>query len=134
MMTSVTRRVCFSASRRFAIEGWSDEQNSREFGAWARPHGHSFTVDVTVSGTANETTGMVVDLKRLKALLERHVVEPLDRRDLTAAPLLAGRVATSENLVVSIWGAIAGQLEKGLRLCRVSLSESSRRAVHYQGE
>ncbi len=41
-------------------------------------HGHSYRLEVTVTGDRIESSGMVIDFKHLKDLVNRTVVEPLD--------------------------------------------------------
>jgi 6-pyruvoyltetrahydropterin/6-carboxytetrahydropterin synthase len=128
-LVSVTRRVRFSAARRLARSDWSDLQNARVYGGSAELHGHDFALDVTLRGAVPDATGMVVDLKRLKQLVETRVVARLDRRDLTRSALLAGRVATMENLVLAIWRVLTQELDPELKLEEVRLHEGLQRSA-----
>ena len=134
MYISVTRRVRFSAARKLTIAGSSESDNATLFGAKSRLHGHNFTLDVTVSGPAQADTGMVVDLKDLKRILEQQVVQALDHTDLTTSALLAGSVATSECLVLAIWAELKQHLRQPLRLHQVTLRESAERCYTTRGE
>ena len=44
---------------------------SKDAGACANVHGHSYLWDVTVSGPVSEETGMIINFKELKKILER---------------------------------------------------------------
>ena len=57
-----TRRFTFSAGHRYWVERWSPEENERFFGRLTVPHGHNYTLDVTVRGPIDPQTGMVIDL------------------------------------------------------------------------
>ena len=57
-----TRRFSFSAGHRYHVAQWSDAENDRVFGRLTVPHGHNYTLDVTVRGPIDDTTGMVMDL------------------------------------------------------------------------
>src|SRR5437867_2221759 len=83
-MIYVTRRAEFSASHYYHNPDLSPEENRRIFGKCNNPHGHghNYTLEVTVAGEINPTTGMVLDLKDLKKLLEREVLELVDHRFL----------------------------------------------------
>ena len=76
-MIYLTRRAGFSASHYYHNPDLSPEENRRIFGKCNNPHGHghNYTLEVTVAGEINPTTGMVLDLKDLKKLLEREVLE-----------------------------------------------------------
>ena len=80
----VTRKVEFSASHICRNPELSEEENRRLFGRAANPHGHghNYVLEVSVEGQPDPVTGMVLDLKELKEVLERTVVEPFDHRFL----------------------------------------------------
>ena len=60
------------------------EENQRIFGKCANlnGHGHNYTLEVTVKGEVDPRTGFVVDLKELKEILNREVLDALDHRHL----------------------------------------------------
>jgi 6-pyruvoyltetrahydropterin/6-carboxytetrahydropterin synthase len=133
----VTRRLHFCAAHRLARAEWSDAENERVFGACANRnwHGHNYELDVTVEGPIDERTGFVHDLKALRELVERAVVADLDHRNLNLdVPWLADTIPTTENLVVAIWGRLAGSLPEPVRLVRLVLWETPRNYVEYSGE
>ena len=80
----ITRKVEFSASHVCRNPQLSDEQNRELYGMAANPngHGHNYVVEVTLRGEPDPVTGMVLDLKELKNILNREVVEPYDHRFL----------------------------------------------------
>lgn len=80
----LTRRVRFAAAHRYRRPEWSDEENTRVFGACARPnyHGHTYQCVVTVEGEIDPLTGMVVDLARLDAALGAEVMARFDHRNI----------------------------------------------------
>ena len=53
-------------------------------------------------------SGFVVDLKKLKDLMNRHVVDVYDHRHLNhEVPEFADRIPTTENMAISIWERLA---------------------------
>jgi len=132
----VTRRVHFSAAHRLFRPEWSEERNRDVFGDCSNPnwHGHNYEVDVTVSGPVDPETGYVMDLKRLKELLNERVIDDVDHRNLNLeVPWLEGVVPTTENLVVAVWERIAGHLPGEVTLDRIVLWETPRNYVEYTG-
>lgn len=128
-----TRRFSFSAGHRYWVETWPDAENQRVFGRLTVPHGHNYTLDVTVRGPIDERTGMVVDLAELKRVVTETVVDRFDHADLNADPLFRGRVPTTENIAVIVWGLLAAKL--GLdRLWRVRVWEDPTLYVDYGGD
>jgi 6-pyruvoyltetrahydropterin/6-carboxytetrahydropterin synthase len=102
----ITRRAEFSASHFCRRADWSDEQNRAVYGEAANPlgHGHNWVVEVTLEGEPDPVTGMVVDLKALKEILQREVVEPMDHRFLNhEVPPFDRVVPTAENVAREIW-------------------------------
>lgn len=55
-------------------------------GACARPHGHSYKLEVTVDGMIqpnwNSKCGMIIDFKDLKQIVEEVAVDKYDHQDL----------------------------------------------------
>lgn len=131
-VASSTRRFTFSAGHHYRVDGWSDADNERAFGRLTVPHGHNYTLDVTVRGPIDETTGMVMDLAELKRIVGETVVERFDHADLNTDALFRGRVPTTENIAVAIWELLAPKL--GLeRLAQVRVWEDDRLWVDYRG-
>jgi 6-pyruvoyltetrahydropterin/6-carboxytetrahydropterin synthase len=134
----LTRKVEFSASHVCANPAWDEAQNRRVYGANANPngHGHNFVLEVTVSGQPDSVTGMVFDLRELKEILNREVVEPMDHRFLNREVAPFDRVVpTTENLVIEIWKRIDPAIRgEGVRLHNVRLYETADLFVDYGGE
>jgi 6-pyruvoyltetrahydropterin/6-carboxytetrahydropterin synthase len=80
----LTRAVDFSASLRYWRPDLSEPENRALFGRFASQHGHNYRLEVTVQGEPDGSTGMVMDLKDLKAVIEREVSARFDHRDLNA--------------------------------------------------
>ena len=132
----ITRRLHFSAAHRLARDDWSDDENRRLFGDCANPnwHGHNYELEVTVAGPVDPATGYVMDLKSLKDLVNRRVVDDLDHRNLNVdVPWLDGVIPSTENLAVRIWGRIAPHIPPPAQLDGILLRETPRHWVEYRG-
>jgi 6-pyruvoyltetrahydropterin/6-carboxytetrahydropterin synthase len=116
----LTRAIDFSASLRYALPGLSEEENRGLFGPAARQHGHNYRLEVTVQGVPDPATGMVIDLKALKDVLEREIVARFDHRDLNRdTPWFEKQPPTPERFALVIHGLLRealGDLLHGLRL------------------
>src|SRR5665647_1288317 len=102
----ITRKIEFSASHVCRNPRLSEEENRRIYGLAANPHGHghNYVVEVSLAGDPDPVTGMVLDLKELKAILEREIVEPYDHRFLNyEVPPFDRQVPTTENIALDIW-------------------------------
>ncbi len=126
-MIAITRKIEFAASHRYHNPALSAEENRRIFGKCNNPHGHghNYTLEVTVAGEPDPVTGMVLDLKELKDLLEQEVMERMDHRHLNyEVPELAGKIPTCENVARVIWELLEPRITRG-RLHRIRLYESA---------
>ena len=67
MKLTLTRSYEFAASHRLQAPSLTNAENAALFGKCNNPagHGHNYVVEVTVSGTPNPATGMMVDLAEL---------------------------------------------------------------------
>src|SRR3954451_982870 len=102
----LTRRAEFSASHHCYNPALTDEQNRDLYGEspGTHGHGHNYTVEVTIEGDPDPVTGMVIDLKLLKDVIEREVTGPMDHRHLNHEVAPFDRVVpTAENVVKEVW-------------------------------
>jgi 6-pyruvoyltetrahydropterin/6-carboxytetrahydropterin synthase len=135
-MIYLTRKCEFSASHYYHNPQWTEEENRRVFGKCANlnGHGHNYTLEVTVKGEIDPTTGFVVDLKQLKDILNLEVVDAMDHRHLNKeVPEFAAKIPTTENIAIAIWQRLNEKL-KVARLHRVRLYEMPDLFVDFYGE
>src|SRR4051812_20669850 len=125
----ITRKAEFSASHVCRLPSLSEEENHRIFGSGSNPngHGHNYVVEVTVEGEPDPVTGMIMDLKELKQILEEEVVEPMDHRFLNHEVTPFDRIVpTTENVATEIWRRMDKRLRNPeARLSRVRLFETA---------
>ena len=110
----LTRRAEFSSSHFYHSPSLTPEENRQLYGKCNNPHGHghNYTLEVTVKGRVSEKSGMVVDLKQLKEVLNREVLNVLDHRFLNAeVPVFKHLIPTTENIAVEIWRMLEPRLE-----------------------
>jgi 6-pyruvoyltetrahydropterin/6-carboxytetrahydropterin synthase len=134
----ITRKIEFSASHICRNPELSDEENRRLFGMAANPHGHghNYVVEVSLEGEPDPVTGMVLDLKELKEILTREIVDPYDHRFLNhEVPPFDRIVPTTENIARDIWHRLDGRLtDSRKRLHSVRVYETPDLYVDYFGE
>jgi 6-pyruvoyltetrahydropterin/6-carboxytetrahydropterin synthase len=133
----LTRKAEFSASHICANRAWSEAENRAIYGANANPngHGHNYVVEVSIEGEPDQVTGMVFDLRELKEILTREVIEPMDHRFLNCeVPPFDRVVPTTENIAVEIWNRLAPSIgRENVRLKNVRLYETADLYVDYGG-
>jgi 6-pyruvoyltetrahydropterin/6-carboxytetrahydropterin synthase len=135
-MVYLTRKAEFSAAHYYHNPEFTAEENQRIFGKCNNPHGHghNYTLEVTVKGEVDPRSGFVVDLKKLKDLMNREVIDVLDHRFLNQEVAeFKELIPTTENLAISIWRRLQAKLTLA-RLHRVRLYETPDLFVDYYGE
>ena len=135
-MVYLTRKAEFSASHYYHNPEFTPEENQRIFGKCNNPygHGHNYTLEVTVKGQVDQRSGFVVDLKELKEIMNREVIEAVDHRFLNEEVReFRDRIPTTENLAVTIWNWLQPKLSVA-RLHRIRLYETPDLFVDYYGE
>lgn len=131
----VTARLQFAAAHRLHNDAFDEEWNRRVFDKCDNPagHGHNYTIEVSVSGSIDPDTGMVIDLKNLKRLVRENVIDLVDHKNLNHdVDFLQGINPTAENLAVKFWE----RLEPAVSPCKleqVVLRETERNSVTYRG-
>jgi 6-pyruvoyltetrahydropterin/6-carboxytetrahydropterin synthase len=125
----VTRKAEFSASHVCRIAALSEAENRELFGDGANPHGHghNYVCEVTIEGEPDAATGMVIDLKDLKQILEEEVVASMDHRFLNyEVPPFDHVIPTAENVAREIWRRIEPRVTTArTSLARVRLFETN---------
>ncbi len=121
---SLTKRVEFSSSHRYARPEWDEAKNREAFGACYNDpgHGHNYLLEVTVTGEVDPGTGMVVNLFDLKQTLLR-VLKEFDHWHLNLdTPYFDHLIPTSENIARVLWNKLVGEPNIGT-LQRIRLYE-----------
>jgi len=134
-MIFLTRQAEFAASHFYHNPVLSAEENRRLFGKSnsAHGHGHNYLLQVTVKGEVNPVTGMVLDLKELKEILEREVMDAMDHRFLNhEVPAFQMAIPTTENIAIEIWRRLSPRITTGT-LHQVRLYETDDLFVDYFG-
>lgn len=132
----LTRKAEFSASHYYHNADLSAEENQRLFGKCnnLNGHGHNYTLEVTVEGEVDAKTGFVLDLKQLKEVLNREVLDAFDHRHLNKeVPEFATQIPTTENIAIAIWRRLEPKLA-GAKMHRVRVYETPDLFVDYYGE
>lgn len=135
-MIYITRRETFAAAHRLFKEGLSDKENFEIFGKCSNPnwHGHNYTLEVVVAGNINPETGFVLDIKDLKSIIKKYVIEKVDHKNLNIdTEFMNGLIPTSENICFAIWTQLVDKIPNG-KLYSVKLYETENNYFEYKGE
>ncbi|HUD66438.1 MAG TPA: 6-carboxytetrahydropterin synthase [Candidatus Sulfotelmatobacter sp.] len=134
MKAHLTRRYRFSASHRLHSPEMSADENRVTYGKCNNPHGHghNYTLEVTVSGPVDPSTGMVCNLVDLDGFVENEVLSRYDLENLNTLKEFAQTVPTTENLCVEIYEILQRGFQSA-HLDRVRLEETLMNSFEYAG-
>lgn len=133
----ISKKVEFSASHVCRSPLLTDSENQRIYGAASNRlgHGHNYVVEVAIEGEPDPVTGMILDLKRLKEILEDKLVSVYDHRLLNReVEPFDSIVPTVENIAIDIWNRVNPHIVGRARLASVRVHETSDLFAEYRGE
>lgn len=134
MKAHLSRRYRFSASHRLHSDAMSHDENQATYGKCNNPHGHghNYTLEVTVSGPVEASTGMVCNLVDLDGFIEREVLSRYDLENLNTLKEFQANVPTTENLCIEIYEILHRGFQPA-HLERVTLEETMMNSFEYRG-
>lgn len=135
-IVEIVHREEFSSAHRLVSASLTDEENRALYGPCYSLHGHNYAVEVTVRGPVRAETGMVMDLNRLMALMQEHIVSEVDHKYLNDdVPYLEGIITTAENLAIAFWRRLHPHIAafEPCLLHRIRVYESRLNFADYHG-
>lgn len=136
MKVTVSRKAHFNAAHRLYRKDWSFEKNNEIFGKCNNPnyHGHNYELIASVTGTIDQETGFVIDVKILKDIIKTEVEDAFDHKNLNLdVAEFKDLNPTAENIAVVVYNKIKAKLKSDLEL-EVTLYETPRNFVSYSGK
>src|SRR3972149_3468148 len=135
-MVYVTRRETFNSAHRVFNPKLSDEENLKLFGNCSNPnwHGHNYVLEVVVAGNVDPETGYVIDLKKLKNIINENVIDKVDHKNINLeVDFVKGVQPSAENIAIKIWEELVNKIPVG-KLYSVKLYETENNYFEYRGE
>jgi 6-pyruvoyltetrahydropterin/6-carboxytetrahydropterin synthase len=134
---TLLRRADFVAAHYFWVDAWTAEQNFETFGVTANRfgHGHNYELIAAISGEVHPDTGMVMNLKDVKKIMNESVIQPLDFKCLNRqVPFFQDNQPSLEALSVYLYKRLERALSPlGMCLEWVEIRESRELSVLYNG-
>ena len=117
------------------ITEFAAAHNLRNFrGKCEALHGHNWKVEVVVSGSGLDDSGIVVDFAEIKAAT-REIMSEIDHKYLNDLPFFTEHNPSSENIARYIFERLEEKIEDGrVRVSRVTAWESQDACATYMGE
>ena len=135
-MIKVCRRSTFNSAHRLFRPDWSDEKNEAVFDKCNNPnyHGHNYTLEVWVSGEVDTETGYLIDLKILRTIIQKEIIDRFDHRNLNLdCPEFEQLNPTAENIAAVIYKLMRQAMDKKYELS-ITLWETENNIVYFDGK
>lgn len=134
MKAYLTRRYMFSASHRLHSSDMSEEENRTTFGKCNNPygHGHNYSLEVTVSGQVEKSTGMICNLVDLDGFVHNEIVEKFHLQNLNTMQEFTELVPSTENLCLALYEILQRRFSKA-HLEKVRIEETMMNSFEYAG-
>ena len=135
MSITICRVAYFNAAHRLHNNAWTEEKNKEVFGKCnnLNYHGHNYKLVVRITGEINPETGYVMDLKVLKGLIEREIIEKFDHKNLNLdTEEFRDLNPTAENIAVVIYHLLKAKIGEEKKL-GIILYETERNYVEFYG-
>jgi 6-pyruvoyltetrahydropterin/6-carboxytetrahydropterin synthase len=135
MEVTVSRKAHFNAAHRLHVNSWTDEKNAQFFGLCNNKnfHGHNYELVVSVTGNIDPVSGYFMDMKLLKDIIDREILERFDHKNLNLdTDEFKNLNPTAELIAVIIWRLLRKQIDESNKI-KVTLYETERNFVEYSG-
>jgi 6-pyruvoyltetrahydropterin/6-carboxytetrahydropterin synthase len=132
-LVAVYRKEHFNAAHRLHNPDWNEEKNKAIFGKCNNPnyHGHNYELIVKIIGKVDQATGYVIDLKTLSDLIQTHVVEIFDHKNLNEdCEAFKNLNPSAENIAIVIYNIMRPLIDASL-IIQIKLYETPRNYVKY---
>ncbi|MBK9641335.1 MAG: 6-carboxytetrahydropterin synthase [Saprospiraceae bacterium] len=133
MRVAIFRKGHFNAAHRLFNPAWDDEKNREVFGICSNYnfHGHNYDLEVKIMGELNQETGILMDLKQLKEIIETKVEVRFDHKNLNLdCPEFIDKIPTAENICIEIYKIMRKEIAPELDV-QIRLYETARNYVEY---
>jgi len=134
-MTRLSQKFEFSASHRLHDPSLTEEGNRQTYGKCNNPHGHghNYELQVTLVGTPDPSTGLLVDVPAFERTVADTVVSKFDHKNLNAElDEFRNLVPSVENIAGVIYGLLKPKLTSArTRLASVRVWETPKTFCEY---
>jgi len=133
-MPFITKQFKFCAAHKYWNKEWSEDKNIDIFEDDVKVHGHNYELDITLSGHINPQSGFVVNISKLKDIVNNNVIKLLDHSEIQKdLDWFSDKQPSTENLVLFIWEQIVEHIPDGAKLFKIKLRETPTIYTEYYG-
>lgn len=100
MNINLVRAITFNCAHLYEVKEWTHDENLKEFGLCfsKQGHGHTYTLEASVEGPIDPTTGMILNLRDLDQILKESVFHLQGKHLNTEVEAFKSVQPTTENI------------------------------------
>ena len=133
-MIYLTKQYKFCAAHKYWNKDWSDQKNIEVFDEDVKVHGHNYTLSITVRGEINNSSGFIVDIKKLNKIVSKYIIDIFDHSQIEKdIDWFKNKQPSTENMLVFMWGEIVDRIPSGAILHCIKLRETPTIFSEYYG-
>ena len=133
-MPFITKQFKFCAAHKYWNKEWSEDKNHEIFEEDVKVHGHNYELDITLKGNINSESGFVINISKLKDVVNNYVMKFLDHSQIQKdIEWFKNKQPSTENLVLFIWEQIVNRIPDGAHLHKIKLRETPSIYTEYYG-
>ena len=110
-MLTITKEFQFDAAHRLWSDHLSEEQNFKIYGKCSKLHGHTYRLQVSVSGTVRDD-GMILNFTELKTFVQETFLSRYDHAYLNELEEYDNLPVTAEIMVSYIYNVLDEELSR----------------------
>jgi len=136
-MVRLSQKFEFSATHRLHNPALSDRENCDTYGKCNNPHGHghNYEIQVTLKGSPDQTTGVLVDVPAFERIVAATVIDRFDHKNLNVElPEFSqtGLIPSVENIAMTIYRLLKSKFgDAGAQLASVTVWETPKTWCEY---
>ena len=133
-MIYLTKQYKFCAAHKYWNKDWSDQKNIEVFDEDVKVHGHNYTLSITVKGEINNSSGFIVDIKKLNKIIFKYIIDIFDHSQIEKdIDWFKNKQPSTENMLVFMWNEILDRIPSGAILHCIKLRETPTIFSEYYG-
>jgi 6-pyruvoyltetrahydropterin/6-carboxytetrahydropterin synthase len=133
-MIYLTKQYKFCAAHKYWNKDWSDQKNIEVFDEDVKVHGHNYTLLITVKGEIDNSSGFIVDIKKLNKIISKYIIDIFDHSQIEKdIDWFKSKQPSTENMLVFMWDEIVDKIPSGAILHCIKLRETPTIFSEYYG-
>jgi 6-pyruvoyltetrahydropterin/6-carboxytetrahydropterin synthase len=121
----IIKTFTFDSAHQLWNDSWTEEHNCAVYGKCTNLHGHTYKLEIVVSGQPDPESGMIMNFRDLGEVVKENILARYDHHFLNNLPEFVGKPTTSEIIAKEIFNRLEPiLLDYNVALDEIRLSET----------